>query len=326
MEPIAVTFDVTDALPADITSHGRLHVAGLVFVPLDRQFLSGNVTIITLLHGGSYDKRYFDIPMEGFSAARHLCDLGNIVLVLDTLGVGESASITDVQALTREVAAIANHEAVKQFESRLRAGALQSSLPPISKFVSIGGGHSMGGMVTVTQQARYGTYSGIIVLGYSAVGPDRDYREMDLPQPLYSDREGPGYVTVDRAALQSMFHHKDVPPAVRMVDDSLLVRAPLYLLDQARTPGIISADASQIMVPVFTCFGDGDAVVSAHSEPSMYRGSNDVTLFILDQSGHCHNFAQGRVKLWNRMHSWVHAMNSDGKLSQSTSCNTEGLS
>jgi alpha-beta hydrolase superfamily lysophospholipase len=192
-----------------------------------------------------------------------------------------------------------------------------------SAIVTVGGGHSIGGMVTVTQQARHGTYEAIMILGYSAVGPDRDYRDADLPATPIQSHVAAGYVTVDRCALRSMFHHGSVPAAVLRIDDELLVPAPLGLLDQARTPGIISTDAAEVNVPVLTCFGDGDAVVAAHAEPAMYPRSNDVALLVLTRSGHCHNFAEGRELLWNRMHAWIQSLDMHSKPTRYLNCNTE---
>ena len=58
----------------------------------------------------------------------------------------------------------------------LANGSLSPSFPPVTEPVILGLGQSMGGCVTLVQQARYHTYDGIAVLGYSAVHTTRPTR------------------------------------------------------------------------------------------------------------------------------------------------------
>jgi alpha-beta hydrolase superfamily lysophospholipase len=88
---------------------------------------------MALLNGGSYDKRYFHIEIPGhpgYSAAQHLAALGNIVLALDHLGVGESTRVPSQKKATRHIVARANHAAVTQFYELLQSGDLSPNLPP----------------------------------------------------------------------------------------------------------------------------------------------------------------------------------------------------
>ncbi len=92
--PRPLSFDVTAAHPADVCDGRSLTIAGWFFFPDDPALLGRRPVTMTLLAGGSYDKRYnhatiADCP--GYSAAEHLAALGSIVLLLDHLGVGEAA-------------------------------------------------------------------------------------------------------------------------------------------------------------------------------------------------------------------------------------------
>src|SRR5262249_39357981 len=118
MGPIPVSFDVTDALPADVTEGKRITIAAWLFFPGAVAKLGARPVTMVMLNGGSYDKRYFhfEVPgREGYSCAAHLAELGNIVLVADHLGMGESTRVPTQKKATRHVVARANHTAATQF-------------------------------------------------------------------------------------------------------------------------------------------------------------------------------------------------------------------
>ena len=60
--------------------------------------------------------------------------------------------------------------------------------------------------------------------------------------------------------------------------------------------------------PVFIGLGERDSTADHHDEPRAYFSSSDITLFLLPKSGHCHNTAGTRHKLWDRLAGWVHAL------------------
>jgi hypothetical protein len=43
-----------------------------------------------------------------------------------------------------------------------------------------------------------------------------------------------------------------------------------------------------------------------------YCRSRDVTLYVLSDSAHCHNFASSRDELWDRIGLWAAGQGSDG--------------
>ena len=70
---------------------------------------------MALLAGGSYDKRYYHVQVpgrSGYSAAEHLASHGDIVLLLDHLGVGESTRVPRQKQATRFLVAQAMDAAV----------------------------------------------------------------------------------------------------------------------------------------------------------------------------------------------------------------------
>jgi alpha-beta hydrolase superfamily lysophospholipase len=311
MGPFPLRLDVTDALPRAVAGSDRMSIAAWLFVP-ERVAPSDPPAVISLLNGGTYDKRYFHVEIPGhpgYSMAEHLCALGDVVILLDHLGVGESSRAADQMLVTRQVAALANHAAMLQIYERLKSGDLHPSLPALPRFRRVGGGHSMGGMQTITQQAEFGTYDAVAILGYTAIGVhltvagalvSADPGELDRSQTDYSLR--------DRSFLRSTFHWEDVPAEVLAADDALLVEVPYVLSAQSITAGIVAEDAARIATPVYICLGERDVSPDPHAEPALYRRSQDITLHILPRSAHCENFASTRAVMWDRLHAWSRSL------------------
>lgn len=312
MGPIRLEFDVTAALPPEATAGSKVIISGWLFFPDDPGKLGARPVTMTLLAGGSYDKRYHHAVIPGhpgYSAAEHLADLGNIVLLTDHLGVGESSRLPDQKKATRQIVALANHAAVTQFHERLEAGELHPALPAFADWISVGGGHSMGAMQTVVQQAEYRTYRAIMVLGYTAQGVHFVLWGNRVRAADYIPEESPDYPVNDRAAQRDNFHWSDVPEAVMLADDALAVPTPSTIgLDSIRT-GIIAADAARIEVPVFFGQGERDVSPDHFAEPALFPQCNDFTLFVLPNSAHCQTFASTRHQFWDRMHGWSRSLN-----------------
>jgi len=312
MGPISLSFDVTEALPAKISGGRRIAIAAWLFFPDDPGRLGARPVVMTLLSGGSYDKRYFhcEIPgRAGYSAAEHLAALGNIVLLPDHLGVGDSSRAVDQKKATRRIVALANHAAVTQFYERLRTGSVHELLPALSDFLKVGGGHSLGGMQTITQQAEFRSYDAAMILGYTAAGVHltingqlvrADNGRLEVPQQ--------DYLSGSRDYLHEGFHWEDVPADVVAASDAMAVPTPSVIAIDSIRSDVVAEDAGRIQVPTYICLGERDVSPDPHGEPAHYRRCRDLTLHILPRSGHCHNFAGTRHWMWNRMHHWGHCV------------------
>lgn len=305
--PIPLSFDVTEALPAEASEGRRILISCWLFFPEDPAKLADRPAAITLGAGGSYDKRYHHAVIEGhpgYSAAEHLAALGNIVLLHDHLGVGESTRLPQQRNATRQVVALANHAAASQFYAALAAGGLHPKLPPVRDFVRIGGGHSMGGMLAIIQQAEHRTFDGLMVMGYTAEGVHFTMGGQKRRAADVIPAASPDYTRNDRAPLREGFHWEDVPAEVVAADDRLAVETPACIgLDSIRTH-IVKAEAARIEAPVYICLGERDVSPDPHAEPAYYGASPDVTLHILPRSAHCQSFASTRRLMWDRIHWW----------------------
>ncbi len=306
--PISLSLEVSAALPDEITCGEAIFISAWVFLP-DPHSIPDTACVISLLNGGTYDKRYFHFEVPGrrdYSLADYLRARGHIVILTDHLGVGESSRSPNQMGVTRHVAAAANHAALEQIYERVQAGTLSPEFPEITEFRKIGGGHSMGAMQTITQQAQNDTFDAVLILGYTADGVHLMFGGQQVsvdPGPL--DMSAPDYDIRDRSRLRETFHWSDVPEDVVRVDDQLNVEVPYVLSSQSIMKNIVCDDAAAIAVPIYINLGERDVSPDPYAEPSFCRASRDVSLHILPKSGHCQNFAESRLEMFDRIDRWV---------------------
>jgi pimeloyl-ACP methyl ester carboxylesterase len=248
--------------------------------------------------GGSYNKCYFDIFVnngENYSLAKSLANDGNIVICVDHLGVGDSTKPADGGALTRSVLADAGATAADYVIEGLEAGTLIPAWPPIADIPRVGVGHSLGGLVLLSLQARHKTFDAIAILGWSN-------QPMSVAHDIFASEP---YVQVDRTILRPFFHLDDVPENIIVADDLNAERVPSGILVEGQRANISKADAQTVAVPVFICYGERDLCPNPHLEPSTYPNSDDITMFRLMNSAHNHNFASSRLEFFRRLSSWI---------------------
>jgi pimeloyl-ACP methyl ester carboxylesterase len=199
----SVVVDVSSVVPMP----GRHQIRGWVCAPRELRPTDQPRVVLCCLAGGRCTTSYFDLDVEGqgnYSMAEHLAAQGFVVVAIDHLGVGESSAVDDLFLVTPDVASSANHHAFGELLARLRAGSLTNELSAVPSSVAVGVGHSMGGMLTLVQQAHHHTYDAVANLGHGGDG---------LPQLLTRDE-------------------------LNVVGDSQALRAKIVDLARARfTPG-----------------------------------------------------------------------------------------
>jgi alpha-beta hydrolase superfamily lysophospholipase len=272
--------------------------------------------------GGRCTTGYFDLRVEGvggYSMAEHLVDRGHIVVAFDHLGIGASSRVEDIAGVTPWLAAAVNDRAHRFVLDGLRAGTVVRDLPPLGDIEPVGVGHSMGGMLVGVQQAGFGLFDAVAVLGHGGDGlpaflteDERGWRR-DMP-----DAEGRLVeLTRVRAEAQSdppprlvsgSFLPPDLPDAVRAAyidqqDDLLLSCGLLSML-----PSGTDHEKSRITVPVLLAFGDHDLTTDPTGAVTHYPSSPDITLYVLADSAHCHNQAATRADLWDRLTRWIRCL------------------
>lgn len=279
--------------------------AWLFLPPFDR--LGEATRLCICLPGGTYDKRYYHLEIPGhprYSMAEHLAAAGHVVLCVDHWGVGDSSKPESAALVTPSAVAAANHAVGVQALALARAGRLHPALPALPNIESVGIGHSMGGMLTLVQQAAHRTHRQICILGKSAYQHNRAYFTPERQRHMRTEGVAE-YSKTDRTDLRHAFYWEDVPMAVVLADEAAAVAVPSLLGRRTSGDNVALEEAGAIDVPVFLGVGERDTVISAHEEPRYYPRSPDVTLYLLPRSAHCHNLASTREQLWDRIVRWI---------------------
>ena len=325
--PTRLEIDVTSVAP-----DGVHKVVADVFVPSPRR-ASADAQVLCCLPGGGMSRQYFDLDVTGldvtgldvdlamgtYSMARHFAQQGFVVVTLDHPGVGDSDRPDDGYSLTPQCVADVNAFAIDHILGRLRDGSLRDDVAAMPRLSSIGVGHSAGAGLTVYQQARHRTHRAIALLGYGGAGlathlndrekelahrPDAVVREI---ASLVRERFGEP-LPMQRRGSSEFLVGAPMPEAVHAA--LLACRTPLLALVglSSMIPGATAPVLAQITVPVFVAHGSRDIAGSLHAVPGILPESNDITLFVLDDSGHNHNVAPTRKRLWDRLGRWARGL------------------
>ena len=98
----------------------------------------------------------------------------------------------------------------------------------------------------------------------------------------------------------------DVPDdLVEYDEDECHTLIPPDVGDRRHDPGLAKPFAERITQPVFLAFGGTDVSADPHREPAGYPASSDITLTVIPDMAHMHNFADTRTRLWDRFHAWL---------------------
>jgi len=321
----------TVTVPVDVprAASGRGHIVATVAAPAR---IGPAPTIVFALPGGGYARGYFDLHFAahaGYSQAEHHVGHGVFLVAMDHLGVGDS-SIDANDHLTIEDIAAANDAAAREILRRLRTGALDPSLPAVAPGFVVGTGQSMGGGVTIIMQGRHRTYDAIAPLGYSPRHTSLPQRSPAMREALkaafagVSRRTPPAALSVPRSSAQVPdflypFHCEDVPRDIVAAD-----LAGGYPLRETPPPwgsrtvprcvvammskGYVEEEAAAVDVPVLLGFGERDVSEDPSQEPGMFPHSRDISVFVVSNMAHMHNFASTRGLLWDRIVDWMDAV------------------
>ncbi|HEY1841715.1 MAG TPA: alpha/beta fold hydrolase [Mycobacterium sp.] len=310
----SLTFDVTRGVGSD----EELTQEAWLFLPERPADVRG---VLLCLAGGTYDKHYWHIDIDGYSGysfGEHLADSGFAVIAVDHLGIGDSTDPVTLGPVGLELLAKGDAEVARQIRERLRHGELHEDLPSTTAPL-FGVGHSMGACLTTMVQATAHLYDAVVLLGYGVQitnvyqdTPDAAELEARIQQTIEVSCQLAGaeptdaHIYAPRGYLADLFYAGEVPQQVIDADTAVQSRTPLRAAAEVTTPGIVERYAPQVDVPVFLGFGAAlDVSPNPYAEPANYTGSPDVTLHLVPSSGHCHNFASHRTQLWDRIARWV---------------------
>jgi len=288
--------------------------------------------------GAGFSRHYFTTdlpgPASGDQASWHVNN-GWIFVAVDPLGVGESSQ-HDSLLLDFDVAIRTNLAAENTVIEKLCKGELYADLPPTKKPIKIGMGQSMGGCLTIIQQARHHCYDGIAILGFSAVHtqPKAPPGDPEIVTAWYTPSEdgnkrllqnakefrqayidfhgcepGPSALIANRkpAAEQWFYYHDDVAEHLPGSDTGpawISKKLPGYVVF-VLSPGIIAAEAAAVSSPVFIGLGERDVVADLELECNAFSSAQSINTLVCPSMGHMHNFAGTRERLWQGIQSWI---------------------
>jgi alpha-beta hydrolase superfamily lysophospholipase len=285
----------------------------------------GIVPIVFAFPGGGYPRSYFDMDVaghSGYSMAEHFGSRGIVVVACDYLGSGESTLPQPYGSLTLDLMTAANHAVVTEV-----LGYVQAELDRFSARLpttTIGFGHSLGAGLVTVQQTGYRDFDGLILLGRPIGGTHipAPPKQKGLPSEwcesrlqldeveANSDRVRGYYLQRARTQWQRyLFYWDDVPESVIRHDELAATTLPVNVAREIGGPTGPGAQAAALVdVPVFLGFGERDLSQDPLLEPRAYRTSQDIQLFVLRRSAHCHNLASSRAYLWDRICGWIYAV------------------
>jgi len=297
-------------------------------VHLDRAAAAPRAVLICW-PGGSYARAYWDMHIpghEGYSFADHMSAQGFVVVAADHLGVGASSKPANGDRVDFDTVSAAAAAFVEQVRGLMAEGAPELGGTPLPATPIVGVGHSLGDCLTAVTQARHRCYDGVALLGFThgqkdaavsavtaATGdgdPDADANSrrqtaVEQAQAFFAGTWDDVYCFAPREPNHTWLHRPDVPDEVIAADDAIAVRWPRQCYVQALTAGYSAEFADQIDCSIFLGFGDHDVPPTPHDEVGFYTGSRDVTLYVLPDTAHCHNFAGTRTQLWDRIGVWA---------------------
>jgi hypothetical protein len=329
---VVVSTDVSDVV--DLGE--RLETVTTVVLP-EPDALGDPPVVCFGFPGGGYARGYFTFDMPGASGggqAGFHASRGWVFVACDHLAVGDSSSPRDLSHLTFEHLAAANDATVHHVIEALADGTITAGYPSVADALRLGVGQSMGGCLTIVAQGQLGTFDAIGVLGYSAIhtvlamppgspaAPSVDIpRGTRIELPPSDDALGPG--PPDPSAVADLppttwgFHYDDEPRDLVAAD---MVGYPMRLGTDPLpewasrgtppcavtmlTPAVVASEAAAVEVPVLVGVGERDVCPEPRMEPSAYKQSSDITVFICPRMSHMHNFASTRETFWSRIHAW----------------------
>ena len=317
--PVRISFRVTVPLAHGTPAETALDatIAAWVFAPYNVPGEGAASMWYLAIPGATYrGLSYFDRQVEGyaaeeFSIARFLARHGIGLVVIDTLGTGESEGEVDGGLITRFVTAGANAQVLHHLRERLLAGMLVPGLAPVPEDTLFLGafGHSMGAFqlaqLAALLEDRGTPLDAAIFAGWSH-GPV-DYARLRLDADAISTGMvgENGYLTIPFAAMRTIFYGPSptVPEALIEADERDAVVIPKGLLDEVLIPGIVAREAGSIRCPVLHVLAAHDLGTSAQSEGQTYASTRLFTAYTQPQAAHC-NFESSRRAFWQVLADW----------------------
>lgn len=268
-------------------------------------------------------RRYWDLRSpedDTYSFALWMVRAGFPVITVDHLGTGESTLPDGAPAPLLGQVIAANDAAFRTLLDELRQNGLDGG-GPLPDLRAVGVGHSMGAVLTVRQQATYGTYDGVALLGFDpeglpaylppevllgwAQGPPDDHCLAELTLRMF----GTAYPERQVDTTGAGFHGERIAEPVQHAIDAAATATLGAGGLLSMLPGNVAADAARLRVPVLVINGERDSLLNGRqARAELYQQAASFTTFVLPGMGHNHNLAANREELWEKLLRWVESV------------------
>lgn len=274
-------------------------------------------TMQLLVHGFTYDHRYWDWPNSPqYSYARTAAAAGYATLAIDRLGDGTSSHPVDGNTLTAESEGYVLHQIIQ----KLRAGAIEGTA--FNKVVTVG--HSLGSVISAQEAATYHDVSGVILSGYLHDVPPAVLASFG--NGIYPANQDPAFAnsglndtyltTRPESRAPFFFNAAHTDPSVITKDEQIKQTGTT---GEAAGFDAASALTPQINVPVLLAMGQNDALFCDNSvglscdnrsailarEQSHFSPAAHLQAYVLPGSGHDMNLEQGALQWYAAADLWT---------------------
>lgn len=230
--------------------------------------LRSGETVQLLIHGATYDHRYWDFGTfggESYSYARALAADGYPTFAIDEIGTADTTPIVPSADVTLDSVAYVAHEIVQD----LLAGRVAGT--KFGKVIEVG--HSQGSATTWQEAATYHDVAGVIITGATHSSTFVTFATGIEPATLDPDFAASGvdagYVTTVPGARERLFYNSsDSDPAVIAHDEATknILSAVLFASDAS---ALLPSITRQIDVPVLVIMGSKDSLFCGAGIPEV---------------------------------------------------------
>lgn len=283
-----------------------------------RGTLRPSTPVQVLLHGGSYDHRYWDWAYrpEKYSYVEQATRRGFATVNLDRLGYGNSD-----HPAAETVDFAAGGDAVHQVVRQLRRGDLRVPFRTV-----VLNGHSMGGVVA-ENAAAHGGVDAVVVSGIprdpQPGGPDASTRDDGPPDPLFpfypagedakfAGREWvDGYLTTRPGTRMQTFHYPGTYDAAMVRGEEsakdTLTSGELCALRPCgeRSAPPEERTAPRRTVPTLHVLGRHDMLFCRETEDCATDPGAGDTRHLVPRAGHSINLSKGAPEFYRLTFRWL---------------------
>jgi pimeloyl-ACP methyl ester carboxylesterase len=261
-----------------------------------------NRPLQVLVHGGTYNHNYWDVPTingRSYSYARFMAEEGYALLAIDQLGTGESSK-PDGDFVTLNETALSLHQVLGQMRSGNNPLAYA-----FQQIVLVG--HSFGSINAILVQGTYHDADALVVTGLGHVP-----HQLPIPPDLIAQLANFPYFPLPAPARSALFYYSPAAdPDVIAYDNlslaDLLTRGQLFTTFAA----VFNPAADHVGAvtgPVLVQLGENDALwpsAYAGGEAAYWTSASSITVESLPAVGHAFNTHLDNKTGWRLINQWV---------------------